>query len=34
MDEFVKSRVLGWQLGQPFDTSILNQYRQGIEVKA
>ena len=34
LQDFVKSRVPGWQLGQHFDTSILNEYRQGIDVKA
>ncbi len=34
LDEFVKSRVPGWQVGQPFDTSILNEYRQGVDMKA
>ena len=34
LQDFVKSRVPGWQLGQHVDTSILNEYRQGIDVKA
>ena len=34
LDEFVKSRVPGWQVGKPFDTSILNEYRQGVDMKA
>ncbi|WP_322172952.1 DUF3879 family protein [Acutalibacter caecimuris] len=34
LQDFVKSRVPGWQVGQPFDTGILDAYRQGIDVKA
>lgn len=31
---FVKSHIPGWQPGQAFDTSILEEYRQGIDGKA
>ena len=34
LEDFVKSRVPGWQVGQPFDTSILNEYQQGMDMKA
>ena len=34
INAFVKSRVPGWQPGQAFDTSILDEYRQGVDVKA
>jgi len=29
LEGFVKSRVPGWQYGQAFDTSILDEYQQG-----
>ena len=32
--DFVRSRVPGWQIGQKFDTSILDEYQQGVDVKA
>ena len=32
--DFVSARVPGWQIGQWFDTSILDEYRQGVDVKA
>ena len=32
--DFVRSRGPGWQHGQAFDTSILDEYRQGVDVKA
>lgn len=32
--DFVRSRIPGWQIGQRFDTSILDGYRQGVDVKA
>ena len=32
--DFVRSRIPGWQIGQKFDTSILDEYRQGVDVKA
>ncbi len=32
--DFVKSRVPGWEVGKPFDTSILDEYKQGIDMKA
>lgn len=32
--DFVKSRVPGWEVGKPFDTSILDEYQQGIDMKA
>lgn len=32
--DFVRSRVPGWQHGQAFDTSILDEYKQGIDMKA
>ncbi len=31
---FVASRVPGWQVGQAFDTGILDGYRSGIDIKA
>ena len=31
---FVKSHIPGWHSGQVFDTSILDAYRQGVDVKA
>lgn len=34
LEDFVKSRVPGWQVGQPFDTSSLNEYQQGMDMKA
>lgn len=34
INAFVKSRVPGWQPGQAFDTSILEEYQRGIDVKA
>lgn len=32
--DFVKSRVPGWEVGKPFDTSILDEYQQGVDMKA
>ena len=32
--DFVRSRVPGWQIGQKFDTSILDEYPRGVDVKA
>ena len=32
--DFVRSRIPGWQIGQRFDTSILDEYQQGVDVKA
>lgn len=32
--DFIRSRAPGWEPGQKFDTSILNEYRQGVDVKA
>ena len=32
--DFVQSKIPGWQIGVPFDTSILNEYKQGIDVHA
>ena len=32
--DFVRSRVPGWQPGQVFDASIVNEYRQGVDIKA
>ena len=29
--EFVQSKIPGWQVGQAFDTSILEEYKQGID---
>ena len=34
LNDFVRSRVPGWEPGKPFDTSILDEYRQGIDTKA
>jgi hypothetical protein len=34
LQDFVKSRIPGWQVGQAFDTSILDEYKQGVDVKA
>ena len=33
LNDFVRSRVPGWQHGQHFDTSILDDYKQGINIK-
>ena len=33
--DFVRSRVPGWEIGQKFDTSILEEYKQGtLDMKA
>ncbi len=32
--DFVASRVPGWQVGQAFDTNILDEYQRGIDFKA
>lgn len=32
--DFVRSKVPGWQVGQAFDTSILDEYQQGIDTQA
>ena len=32
--DFVRSRVPGWEIGQWFDTSILEEYQRGVDVKA
>ena len=32
--EFVQSKIPGWQVGQAFDTSILEEYKQGIDTHA
>ena len=32
--DFVRSRIPGWEIGQKFDTSILDEYQQGVDVKA
>lgn len=32
--DFIKSRVPGWEAGKPFDTSILDEYQQGIDMNA
>lgn len=32
--DFVQSRIPGWQVGVPFDTSILKDYQQGIDTRA
>lgn len=34
LNDFVKSRIPGWEPGKPFDTSILDEYKQGIDIKA
>ncbi len=34
LNDFVRSRIPGWQHGQAFDTSILDEYQQGIDMKA
>ncbi len=34
IQNFVRSRIPGWEVGQAFDTSILDEYRQGIDIKA
>ena len=34
INAFVKAHVPGWQPGQAFDTSILEEYQWGIDVKA
>jgi len=34
LNDFVKSRVPGWHVGQSFDTSILNEYRRSVDVQA
>lgn len=33
LNDFVRSRVPNWEIGKPFDTSILDEYRQGIDMK-
>ena len=33
--DFVRSRIPGWEIGQWFDTSILEEYKQGtMDIKA
>ena len=32
--DFVRSRIPGWETGQWFDTSILEEYQRGVDVKA
>lgn len=32
--DFVQSRIPGWQVGVPFDTSILKDYKQGFDTHA
>ena len=32
--DFVRSRVPGWEIGQKFDTSILEEYQRGVDVTA
>ena len=32
--DFVQSKIPGWQIGQAFDTSILNEYQQGVDTRA
>lgn len=32
--DFIRSRVPGWQAGQWFDDSILDEYQSGVDVKA
>lgn len=32
--DFVQSKIPGWQVGVPFDTSILKDYKQGIDTEA
>ncbi len=32
--DFVRSRIPGWEIGQKFDTSILEEYQRGVDVKA
>ncbi len=32
--DFVQSRIPGWQVGVPFDTNILKDYKQGIDTHA
>lgn len=32
--DFIESRVPGWQAGQRLDTSILDEYQQGIDITA
>ncbi len=34
LGEYVHQRVPGWDWGEPFDTSILDGYRQGVDVDA
>ncbi len=34
LNDFVRSRVPEWEPGKPFDTSILDEYKQGIDMKA
>ena len=31
---FIKSRVPDWEVGKPFDTSMIEDYKQGIDIKA
>ena len=34
LGEYVHQRVPGWDWGKPFDTSILDGYRQGVDMQA
>ena len=34
LGEYVHQRVPGWDWGKPFDTSILEGYRQGVDMQA
>ena len=31
--DFIHSRIPDWQAGKPFDTSILDDYKQGINIR-
>lgn len=33
LGDFVRQRVSGWELGKPFDTSILEGYRLGVDIQ-
>ena len=33
LNDFVRSRVSGWKPGKPFDTSILDEYKQDLNIR-
>ena len=32
--DFIRSRIPDWEIGHPFDTTILKEYQQGIDTRA